>query len=438
MANRLSIDNIADFEDFISNIPPNCVFRGQNHTYYDVDGNINIPASFERHGCIPSEMLKWSKYSIELLNRFYGDVLSSRNQHFMLSQAILQHYGWRSFYIDCTKDIGVAAWFAANNYQEINGVSLIEECFERGILVRNKRAKYIETLESGDIYVISLDSLKTNSIDIHDISDMQAPNMNSRPVRQSALLIGPTKSVHPDSILFHISVTFDVLKTYYTKLNYTQDHLFPNMENDEIYAFLRTLPYYRVTSDSSGYRQAIILPDYSDNSPKIWPKEYAFFDPFKPIFTSGQFDLTESQIFQAPGELLYYDIETADTIKIPTIAPLVLSSSRVLIEFNELFRHPEQILSANYFKGIYVELIKDGLICVSSVNVEHQGLEVISSEISRGLHYLVNEDYSIVRIAHEDNCPCENEYIHKMNEQLLLAIEFWLTNTRTENALIPE
>ena len=75
----------------------NFLYRGQTKHY----GGLNSPAimtSFDRHGCIPPKMMKWSYYAHGALKYALGHAVDSME----FVQAVLQHYGWRSFYLDLT------------------------------------------------------------------------------------------------------------------------------------------------------------------------------------------------------------------------------------------------------------------------------------------------------------------------------------------------
>jgi hypothetical protein len=92
------------------------LFRGQVKHYVDDASLVNIPTSFSRHGCVPDIMFKRSHYAKTMIRVFSG--ASYFDICLEVSQAIFQHYGWRSFYVDLTKFPQIAAWFAANQHEE--------------------------------------------------------------------------------------------------------------------------------------------------------------------------------------------------------------------------------------------------------------------------------------------------------------------------------
>jgi hypothetical protein len=85
---------------FFDSLPPGVLLRGQTKEYFRVDGGPDIRTSFDRHGCVPARMLKWWHYSRAILSTYVKgfDGLTD----LATDQAILQHYGWRSFFLDAT------------------------------------------------------------------------------------------------------------------------------------------------------------------------------------------------------------------------------------------------------------------------------------------------------------------------------------------------
>src|SRR4051812_38514048 len=106
----VSISSLDELDAALQAVPVGSLFRGQVRHYTRPDGRVNWPTSHIRKGCIPSELRKWSFYAQEALTVFGGS-----DPPLDLVQALLQHYGWRSFYIDLTSNPAVACWFASNS-----------------------------------------------------------------------------------------------------------------------------------------------------------------------------------------------------------------------------------------------------------------------------------------------------------------------------------
>lgn len=95
------IKSVDELEAHFSKYKSGYLFRGQVKHYLDSNGFTSIPTSFSRHGCIPDVMFKWMHCAKAMIRGFTG--VDYFNIDLELSQAILQHYGWRSFYVDLTK-----------------------------------------------------------------------------------------------------------------------------------------------------------------------------------------------------------------------------------------------------------------------------------------------------------------------------------------------
>src|SRR5437899_11877205 len=93
---------IESLERALANLAPGSLFRGQTREYRRADGGPDLRTSFDRRGCQPPRMLKWWHYSRAILSAYVKafDGLTD----LAVDQAILQHYGWRSFFLDATSD----------------------------------------------------------------------------------------------------------------------------------------------------------------------------------------------------------------------------------------------------------------------------------------------------------------------------------------------
>lgn len=120
---------------------PGVLYRGQVKHYLDPNGYPSLSTSFQRQGCIPDSMIKWTFYAKRALQNLVrgweetGDIATN--------QAILQHYGFRSFFIDATGDPRVAAWFASNKYESNYQLNLVEDCFEDPVMLRSLKAWFV-------------------------------------------------------------------------------------------------------------------------------------------------------------------------------------------------------------------------------------------------------------------------------------------------------
>src|ERR1700743_1073344 len=99
---EMTVASLSELDAALTLLPVGSLFRGQVRHYTRPDGRVSWPTSHTRKGCIHPELRKWSLYAQEPLTAYGGAVPSLH-----LVQALLQHYGWRSFYIDLTADPAV-------------------------------------------------------------------------------------------------------------------------------------------------------------------------------------------------------------------------------------------------------------------------------------------------------------------------------------------
>lgn len=85
---QIAVASTADLRRVLADLPGDALFRGQV-AHYEKNGIPSVVTSFDRKGCVPSEMVKWCRYASSVLEAFIGDSVSSLD----FAQALLQHYG---------------------------------------------------------------------------------------------------------------------------------------------------------------------------------------------------------------------------------------------------------------------------------------------------------------------------------------------------------
>ncbi|WP_426337389.1 FRG domain-containing protein [Pseudoduganella sp. R-31] len=170
MMETFKCESINELAKAFEECGPNALFRGQTKEYLNTDLTPSIVTSFSRHGCIPERMLKWTHYSKALLESFVKNF--EQTSDLAIDQAILQHYGWRSFFIDATSSPAVASWFAANRYNSQQAIELSEDCDELPLYKIRDYAKYEPHPGKGVVYAISRKSLRRNSINAVDLVEI--------------------------------------------------------------------------------------------------------------------------------------------------------------------------------------------------------------------------------------------------------------------------
>lgn len=143
-----------------------CLFRGQAREYHGDNEEVIFKTSFSRKKCHPETMIKWTFYAERVFRRFFSEMSDQGRREYsdMTYQAVLQHYGWRSFFVDASSNPAVSAWFAGNRYSENTVLEVTEDCFEVGVLVQNTVATYKHHDGIGFLYVISKEALAEYNI----------------------------------------------------------------------------------------------------------------------------------------------------------------------------------------------------------------------------------------------------------------------------------
>ena len=100
-----AVSSIGTLEAILNDAGPDILYRGQTKHYGDPAAP-SVTTSFDRLGCVPDKMGKWIYYASDVLEGWFGE--KARSQEF--SQAVLQHYGWRSFYIDVSSFVTFNNW----------------------------------------------------------------------------------------------------------------------------------------------------------------------------------------------------------------------------------------------------------------------------------------------------------------------------------------
>ncbi|RWX58947.1 FRG domain-containing protein, partial [Mesorhizobium sp. M4B.F.Ca.ET.089.01.1.1] len=148
---EIAVTTVEELREVVRGLGYGVLFRGQT-SHYLKGGNPSVVTSFDRKGCIPSQMLKWSRYAESALEAYIGPV--ARSLDFM--QALLQHYGWRSFYVDCSASAAVSAWFASHVYSDKRSLELCEDCGERPVMLSKRMARYDYADGDGHLYAFDL------------------------------------------------------------------------------------------------------------------------------------------------------------------------------------------------------------------------------------------------------------------------------------------
>lgn len=206
------------------------LFRGQTELYPTVRSgrarpDTNVPADVERG---------WEALvGRTMLEDEASDIAPSA------LQGMLQHYGLPTYYLDCTHDVRVAAWFAVNAYTELRPMLWIGTALRRIDLVTYK------PVPDGLGYVLVFRVPNPESlVKREQLVDLTVSNTFLRPTRQSAALLMDRAPLLPDpNELLSWVIPIDRVRFESSK---TERELFPLPTDDKGYLALLRTPFVQI------------------------------------------------------------------------------------------------------------------------------------------------------------------------------------------------
>ncbi|PNG42057.1 hypothetical protein A1354_26685 [Pseudomonas asplenii] len=407
----------------INRYGPGVLYRGQTQNYLGSDGLPSLSTSFQRQGCIPDLMIKWTYYAKRALQHLVRGWIETDDT--ATNQAILQHYGFRSFFLDASGDPRVAAWFASNKFESKIVLNLVEDCFEDPVWLRTRDAWFIPNEDIGHLYLISQKSLRRSGVQAVHLSEIATDQGSPRYVRQDAYMVGPLiqKSLSSDCILCHITAPAKVMRDFAD--GYSAGWLFPEPSDDPVYSELLAMPWEKmrhVPDDCiEAFRRSLELPEYSGHIEKHMPARSAMYRPFwtrvlppppkcqtAPVVKIAQL-LCGSSLYHGAG---------APSFILPEINKLLEDYDEISIELDGLVYHGMNTL---YGKGVGVVKIPEDIVCVFEYGVDHPGLRIMGMGRFYGMHYRIDSNGSWERVMHDDNCKCGSD--HAENFSLLGRVD---------------
>lgn len=341
------------------------------------------------------------------------------------SQAILQHYGWRSFFVDLTRSFSVAGWFAANRYSESKNIEMCENFEEDPVWLVVRNASYDESIDPGNIYVIDQQRLETLGLSIHDLTEFDIQEGKLRFDCQKACLVeGKNGRLPPDSVIYHLIVDHNVLVEYYSQSGISNlEDIFPTREHDFVLKALLDIPWEIIRAEEKfpipAYRRGLELPEYDHNFVKHLGTSPTLFSGF---WLADNRSKTDSVFF---GMLFFrlpkfsYFANDNDDFEISHVNALLDKYGRFVVELDGLINVPELPNDSEFEKGIFVEGLADGNIAVSGLVVKHPGHVVSGVGVNKGWIYALHQDGWLRLETHPEKCPCNNDLRHILQFSVL-------------------
>lgn len=407
---------------------PGVLYRGQVEHYPDKDGLPSLSTSFQRHGCVPDLMIKWTYYAkraLEHLVRGWKETDDTAT-----NQAILQHYGFRSFYLDASGDPRAAAWFACNRFHSKAAVDMVEDCFEDPVWLRTLNASFVPTEELGHLYLISKKSLRQYGVQAVHLSEIATREGAPRYVRQDAYMVGPLiqSGLSVDCLLCHVTAPAVVLRDFAG--DYSTSWLFPEPSDDPVYRELLAMPWEKMRHVQDDvlevFSRSLELPEYSYNLQKHMPPRSAMYRPFwtrdlpPPPGLKIEAPLRVTQLLCSSA--IYHGVSAPRTI-LPEISMLLESCDEISIELDGLVYHG---MGTRYGKGVGIVKMAVDVTCVFEYGVDHPGLRIVGIGRFYGIHYRIDREGRWERVLHDEDCACGSD--HADNFALLGRVDVALSS----------
>lgn len=408
------------------------VFRGQAREYATIGGQRSFASSIERSGCIPPIMLKWSFCVNQILYFLKGPSISPTLE---ASSAILQHYGWRSFYVDLTSSFTVAAWFGSNQYHDRIALHMVEDCFEDPILEGHRPAEYVSSNEPfGWVYVFDKEAIEgLEHLQAYDVmsetagASLRAGNQRAWLVTSQPWMI--LSALLNKTLVAIIKAPAHLLLNHATEQGITQQFLFPTSEDDAVIRMLMSFPRIvheearraEETKDSIVYcRLGLDIPEYADPFHKRYPPNIAFdyhrwLPDIDEFHADGEASVEEglrSASFIRISESDFYGSSNIyDSGEGAAILSLLQRFPDVVFEVNALIPVFPDAEDGQYAIGVRCRLLDD-IVNVTEITADHPGLQLVGIGEFYGRFYKVDSDGYLVEVDHAEKCPCNNELKH--------------------------
>jgi hypothetical protein len=221
---------IEEIKEISKNIPADSLllFRGQTNLYDKIRSGKARP-NFK---IVPEVELGWNT----IVNR-----INEKHSNSELNFAILQHYGFPTYYIDLTSDPLVASFFATHKYEKLQPTMWI------GSSMRFQDETIYTPLNDGTGYIFILEIPNYKDLIVNnELFDIVNENIFLRPKEQSAYLMldHPPKLPNPNDYV--IQPLLSDRNTF--KSSFSTERLFPGPKSDKGYEELLNVPYVQIPS----------------------------------------------------------------------------------------------------------------------------------------------------------------------------------------------
>ncbi len=417
-----TIKSLKDLRAIAAKYGSGYIFRGQTKQYVSKDGELNVNTSFDSKSWMPPLMQKWNLYCEEILLQLKGPGYDG-DVDLAESQAMLQHYGWRSSFLDFSRKLDVACWFAANECLSELEQALVEDWQEVGLMTCHRTAAYCEHAGYGYVYVVDPSMLADINIGIEEFERFRCSEPTSRIEKQSVAMVGPLSALPMSAVLDVLEVPIKLLRDYSNHLS--QQVLFPGRNEDPIYKMLLAAPFIRSQQPESSfggfdrYEREIDILEYDYTFNKRPAKNTAFYNP--QYFVDPE-KTDVGVVVRVPDSFLHHaKVDLPNSID--DVLRLFGESNIITIESKGILSSPIYHDNSIFLKGVVIQRVSDETICVSGLMINHPGLACAAIEAGRGWHYTLANG-SCIQEKSEFDCTCNNKRKHDLQFSIVQKLQF--------------
>lgn len=428
----LHAHSVEDLEEYLKQFGSDFLFRGQTSAYFADDGLPNLNSSFVRKGCMPPLMLKWITFTEELLRRGGFDISQPAAMHF--TQGLLQHYGWRSFFVDLTASPQVAAWFASHTLNSRFNWQFCENSFEEPVMLGVQSAHYDDHNGQGVLYVLSKSSLQHAGHELVSlVDDLTADTPTRFQVQQAwlASIFRTQRRLDPGTIVATITAPGNLFRSFAEAAGFAATNdLFPPPETDKILSNLLGLPRIEVPAQgfqTRFYVRSLDIPEYQNSFCKHLPPTTALYSPH---WISDSIAGAENELWLHVPESIFYSHTNFD-IPMPRLCKYLDVSEVLNIESQGLICLPTPEGSLCYEKGISLRRKPDGTIEVCAISIDCVSSRISGCGVSFGYSYELVDGH-LVRRPGPTDCNCGDPYRHQLHLRSMAVLEHELGSGRIQ------
>jgi hypothetical protein len=256
------------------------VYRGQTKEYPKIVSSLGrlrqgLPAEYSRvffeHLFVKEAALNIVG-ELKHLPHFTFFDLDVQAQYFYLAEALVQHYGYQTRYIDVTPSLETALWFATHRFRS----HADEMVGEKAPFRLTFPAWYEPSSEEGVLYVLDVRKWKQGMAisegEYIDLVEIAPEGVNRPRLQTGGVLYAPGLSSDHDDVSQFVQAKFTIAFPWTEAgKDWDTDYLFPSPEKDGIYSRLLHAPYLRtVRSVPNGpeetvWRRPCTIPEYYGN-----------------------------------------------------------------------------------------------------------------------------------------------------------------------------